>query len=287
MLETNADGSPNFDTQLLTASELGDAISRKALKAAITTNFEGEHDVALLYFAGHGYLEPSGGYLCASDCETGDDGLSMHEIMSIVANSPARNKVVLLDSCHSGALGQSGLNRQFSEIGDGVTILTASTAAQYATEDEAGGLFTGLLVDALGGAAANLLGDVTPSAAYAHVDQSLGAKSQRPVFKTNVKRFVSLRRVKPPLSLTDLRRIKELFPEPGYLFALDPDYEPASLTPDPRKTAIFAILQSYYRVSLCLPVGASAPYFAAMESKAMGLTPLGEHYRRLALKGHI
>ncbi len=36
-----------------------------------------------------------------------------------------------------------------------------------------------------------------------------------------------------------------------------------------------------------MPVGAEHPYFAAMESKTMKLTPLGEHYRRLAAKGLI
>jgi len=41
-------------------------------------------------------------------------------------------------------------------------------------------------VDALGGAAANLVGDVTPGSVYAHIDQSLGPWAQRPVFKTNV-----------------------------------------------------------------------------------------------------
>lgn len=287
MLERHADGSVNFGTDLLVASGPHNAISRKALKDAVALNFAEDHEIALLYFAGHGYLEATGGYLCASDCRTGDDGLSMHDIMTIVGKSRARNKIILLDSCHSGALGQAALNDQVSEIKEGVTILTASTDAQYATEGESGGLFTGLLVDALGGAAANLMGDVTPSAVYAHIDQSLGVKSQRPVFKTNVKRFVSLRTVQPPLPAANLRRINAFFPTPGYSFQLDPSFEPASDCPDPVNTAIFAILQSYNRVNLCVPVGESSPYFAAMASKPMRLTALGEHYRRLAEKGLI
>jgi hypothetical protein len=74
-----------------------------------------------------------------------------------------------------------------------MTIFTASTKGQYAAEANGGGVFTGLLIDALGGAAANLIGEVTPGGVYAHIDQSLGNWSQRPVFKTNVKKFVSLR----------------------------------------------------------------------------------------------
>ncbi|MFG3756621.1 caspase family protein, partial [Klebsiella pneumoniae] len=120
-------------------------------------------------------------------------------IMTFANESPARNKIIVLDSCHSGALGDSHTNKQISEIADGMTILTASTKDQYAVEANGGGLFTGLLVDALGGAAANLVGEVTPGSVYAHVDQSLGSWSQRPVFKTNVKGFISLRKVQSPI----------------------------------------------------------------------------------------
>ena len=88
-----------------------------------------------------------------------------------------------------------------------MTILTASTADQSAYEVEGGGagLFTNLLINALGGEAANLVGEVTPGGVYAHIDQSLGPWAQRPVFKTNVKTFVSLRKVEPSLPLADLQ----------------------------------------------------------------------------------
>jgi hypothetical protein len=78
-----------------------------------------------------------------------------------------------------------------------MTILTASSADQYASEENGRGVFTELLVDAMNGAAANLVGDVTPGSVYAHIDQSLGPWEQRPVFKTNVKSFVSLRHAAP------------------------------------------------------------------------------------------
>ena len=39
----------------------------------------------------------------------------------------------------------------------------------------------------------NELGDVTPGSIYAYIDRSLGGWEQRPVFKANIKRFVSLR----------------------------------------------------------------------------------------------
>jgi hypothetical protein len=76
-----------------------------------------------------------------------------------------------------------------------MTILTASTEKQYASEQNGSGVFTTLFVDALDGAASNIVGEITPGSVYAHIDQSLGAWEQRPVFKTNVTEFVSLRTV--------------------------------------------------------------------------------------------
>jgi hypothetical protein len=249
--------------------------------------FADDSDVALFYFAGHGYIETTGGYLCAGDCKDGDDGLALSDVMTFANESKARNKIIILDSCYSGALGDNPINRQVSEIAEGVTVLTASTKGQYAAEANGGGVFTGLLIDALGGAAANLVGEVTPGSVYAHIDQSLGTWSQRPVFKTNVKKFVSLRQVQPPLPLGDLQQISKLFPSAGFELQLDPAYEPTHDAADPDKNAIFAILQKYNRVNLLVPVGAEHMWYAAMESKFVKLTALGEHYRRLAAKGLI
>jgi hypothetical protein len=169
-----------------------------------------------------------------------------------------------------------------------MTILTASTKDQYASEKNGSGVFTTLFVDALNGAAGNLVGDITPGSVYAHIDQSLGPWAQRPVFKTNVKSFVSLRKVQPPIPLADLQRITEFFPQPGFQFQLDPSFEPeltgrpdGALPPNAANTTKFAILQKYNRVNLAKPVGAPHMWHAAMDSKTCQLTVLGEHYRRL------
>lgn len=298
MLDRHADGSVNFGVRLIVGTGPHDLVRRHELKEAIRQLFAGDGEVALLYFAGHGHLEATGGYLCAGDCQTGDDGVSVAEIMTIVNQSKVQNKLIILDSCHSGIAGNHPTHTAVAEISDGVTILTASTAEQYADEENGAGVFTGLLVDALGGAAANLVGEVTPGGVYAHVDQSLGPWAQRPVFKTNIKRFVSLRKVRPPLELADLQRISEFFPEAGFQYQLDPSYEPErpdnktvepidAPPPDPKKNAIFAILQKYNRVGLLVPEGAPHMWHAAMQSKIVRLTALGEHYRRLAAKGLI
>jgi hypothetical protein len=129
---------------------------------------------------------------------------------------------------------------------------------------------------------------------YAHIDQSLGAWDQRPVFKTNVKSFVSLRKVQPPISLADLRRITDFFPQASSEYQLNPSFEPEMKgrdpgmpAPDPDNTKTFAVLQKYYRVSLVVPVGAPHMWHAAMESRACKLTALGEHYRKLAERKRI
>lgn len=298
MLDRHADGSVNFGVKHFTATSPSDPVNRDELRQAIDELFAGDGEVALLYFAGHGHIESTGGYLCSSDVKTGNDGMPLAEIMTMANRSKIQNRVIILDSCHSGVAGGSALQQNVAEINDGVTILTASTADQYATEENGAGVFTNLLVDALGGAAANLVGDVTPGGVYAHVDQSLGPWAQRPVFKTNVKRFVSLRKVQPPLEPAELRRISEFFPTRGHQYQLDPTFEPerheswakdpqSIPPPDPDHNAIFKIFQKFNRVGLLVPEGAPHMWHAAMESKSVRLTALGEHYRALAAKSLI
>jgi hypothetical protein len=290
VLERNADGSVNFNCRLLTATGPTERVNRAELKDAIEDLFKTD-DTALFYFAGHGHIEIVGGYILASDARRGDEGVALGEILTFANNSSARSKIIILDSCHSGIAGNAPQSDGVSALSEGLTILTASTKDQYATETDGRGVFTSLLVDALGGSAANLTGDITPGSVYAHIDQSLGAWEQRPVFKTNVKSFVSLRQVAPPISLGDLQRLVEFFPNPGDEFRLDPSYEPEMKgrdpgmpDPDPDHTLIFAILQKYNRLNLLVPVGAPHMWNAAMQSKSCKLTALGEHYRRLVEK---
>ena len=138
---------------------------------------------------------------------------------------------------------------------------------------------------------------MTPGSVYAHIDQSLGPWAQRPVFKTNVKTFVSLRKAAAPIPLADLQALATHFPRPDYDFPLDPAYEPERSAeqladpslplPDPQKNAVFAVLQKYAKVNLVRPVGAPHMWHAAMQSKSCELTVLGQHYRNLVANGLI
>lgn len=294
VLERNSDGTVNFGVKLLSGTGPTDVVTQAELREQVQELFAGDCEIALFYFAGHGHIEATGGYLLASNAKTGDEGTPLSDVLTWANQSRATNRIIVLDSCHSGIAGSKPYAQTSAEITEGTTILTASTPEQYAREENGAGVFTTLLVDALNGAAGNLVGDVTPGSVYAHVDQSLGPWDQRPVFKTNVKRFVSLRRVQPPISLEELQRITEFFPCKGSELQLDPSFEPerdslnsAIPNPDPVNSAKFAVLQKYNRVNLVVPVNAPHMWHAAMGSKTCRLTVLGEHYRRLVDQGRI
>lgn len=286
-LERHGHGSPNFDISLMVATNAHSAVDRPKLKEKIRDLFHDDSEIALLYFSGHGFVEPVGGYLVTSECSTGDDGVSMDEVLSLANSSPAKSKVIILDCCHSGALGSPVVTDGKSVLSEGITILTASTKDQYAVESGGTGLFTSLLVDALSGAAANLVGAITPGSVYAHIDQSLGSWEQRPIFKTNVKRFVSLKEVQPAISLEDLRRITALFADDSSVISLNPSYEETSDSPDSMRVDEFKTLQRLSRVNLVRPIDEEHMYYAAMNSKSCRLTALGAHYWGLVKKGRI
>ncbi|KJG18387.1 caspase family protein [Photobacterium angustum] len=287
IIERHGDGTINFGVNLITATGPDSQLKRRELKDNIQKLFNDDSDIALFYFAGHGYIESSGGYLITSECEGGDDGLSLNELMLMANESKAKSKVIILDSCHSGILGNLPAIKDSALLAEGVTILTASSSDQYAQEINGSGVFTSLLVDAMSGGSSNLVGDITPASIYAHIDQSLGPWEQRPIFKTNVKNFTTLRKVHPPIQLCDLKKIIEIFEDPSVYLQLDPSYEPTSESANEINTDTFSILQKYVKVNLVTPVDAEHMYYAAIESKQCKLTVLGAHYWKLVKKERI
>jgi hypothetical protein len=215
VLERHADGTTNFTTpEILLGATADSAVTKQELKEAVRQLFYDDADIALLYFAGHGYTEDTGGFLCASDCATGDDGLPLAEVMTFANKSQAKNKVIVLDSCHSGIAGDSPIHDKFAEVAEGMTILSASGANQYALEVAEGG--AGVFREPVRPCASGRGGQ---SRGRRYARQRLlthrsvsGPWSQRPVFKTNVERFVSLRRAQPPIPLDHLRAVTKYFP---------------------------------------------------------------------------
>jgi hypothetical protein len=67
LLDRNADGSVNFGTRLMVGTGRHDIIKKAMLKEAVRELFSDDSEVALFYFAGHGHIETTGGYLCVGE----------------------------------------------------------------------------------------------------------------------------------------------------------------------------------------------------------------------------
>ena len=286
VLKTHGTGSPNFQTRLFTSPP--DHITRPRLREAISHLFATECDVALLYFSGHGFVQSGDGCIVTKDCENHDEGISMTEILRLANQSPVKNKIIILDCCYSGNMGTPSVAEGgVAQLSEGLTVLTASRGSEVAQEQGGTGVFTDLVVDALRGGAADLRGHITPGSIYAYVDQALGAWDQRPIFKTNITRFTSLREVQPPVPLETLRKLVIYFSSPQAEHALDPSYEDQVEGHDPNNVKIFKDLQKMVGVGLIVPVGREHMYFAAIDSKSCRLTALGAQYWRLARENKL
>jgi uncharacterized caspase-like protein len=131
-------------------------------------------DLVLLFYAGHGKLDPSG-RLCLATAETRaaalrSTSIPVSELKELVAQSQAGSVVLLLDCCFSGAIGKEfrgGVDDQLALMRDaqGLHILTAATGLQTARERDADsggnvmGAFTRVIVDGISSGAADRDGD--------------------------------------------------------------------------------------------------------------------------------
>lgn len=287
IIEANGDGSPNFDVKLFT-----DVPTKSDLKGLIIDLFKGDSETSLFYFSGHGFVNSIGGYIVTPDYKSNDVGVSMDELLTLANESKSKNRIVILDCCHSGVFGSPKMNGGITtHIVEGVSILTACKDDEPSLEINGHGVFTNLLLDALLGGAADLRGHITPGSIYAYIDQALGPWDQRPVFKTNITRFTSLRTVNPQVPISTLRKLIEYFPTPQQEFDLDSSFEDTNTKMIEHKiiepyakaenVAVFKNLQKLQSVGLVVPVDEDYLYFAAMNSKSCKLTALGYHYWRL------
>jgi TolB-like protein/ketosteroid isomerase-like protein len=194
------DHGPLYDTVHTTVLTDG-AATREAILQALDT-FLGDAtpvDVAVIFLAGHGMRteKPTAYYfLTASASPTAPyiAGLDMaelnRELLRLHRNIP--QMVVLLDTCHAGAVTQGNVTVQVGADlasalvpAEGLYILTAAGAGQRSFELAAQhhGAFTYALLDGLGGAAANVDGLITVSglaSRASQVVQQLTASQQRP-----------------------------------------------------------------------------------------------------------
>lgn len=287
ILKRHKDGSINYSVQLREDVKTKDELKRK-----IQELFEGDNESALLFFSGHGYVDKYGmASLVTPDMSNETPGVSMDDILLWANESKIRNKIIILDCCFSGNMGNFSGDGTKSRLSDGVTILTASKSDQPSLELDGHGVFTALLISALEGGASDILGNVTPGSVYAYIDKALGAWEQRPVFKSNVSTFDILRKVDPLIEVKILRELPSLFKN-GKSLKLDPSFEPTNTLDDDHKVVepyanacnvrTFKKLQQLTSNGLVRPVGEEHMYYAAMNSSSCELTALGEYYLRLA-----
>ncbi len=268
------DKSPNFDIKLQTNIQ-----SKTRLKALIKELFCSDSDVALFYFSGHGYADESGGYLVTPDGVPNDPGILMDELLLYANRSEIKTKIIILDCCNAGSFGTPVNMEGMTQIRKGLVILTSSREAEPSKESNGHGLFTNLLLGALKGAAADLMGDITPAGIYAHIDAAIGNWGQRPMFRANVSRFTPISKVKPRVDVSILKKITQIFPYPEAECRLDPSFEWTNTSQAiARNVETFKCLQQMNRAGLVIPKGHDDMYFAAMNSKSCQLSPLGQHY---------
>lgn len=130
-------------------------------------------DLLLLYFSCHGVLSDTGRlFYAAIDTDVKQPlvtAVPADLINELMDQSASRSKVLILDCCHSGAVGRGMSPKSGGRVdlrekfrGGGRVIITASTATEYAFEDDnitgsgAGSIFTSALVNGLATGAADL-----------------------------------------------------------------------------------------------------------------------------------
>jgi hypothetical protein len=293
LLKANGDQGKNFDVTLVK-----DVSSKAALKAHIVELFRPASEIALFYFSGHGIYDSFGHHLMTPDYANHDLGVSMSQLYTIMRNSPAKNKVVILDCCYAGDAGNDFRDDATATyLKEGVTILASSKNDQLSYEVNGHGVFTNLLIEALKGGAADLNGDITAAGIYAFIDKALGEGQQRPIYKTNISKFISLRKVKPQVSDDIIKTIPMFFATADTEYPLNRSYEetnykgskhfhkePYAIDENVKK---FKKLQQLQSIGLVVPVNAEFMYWAAMNETSCKLTAMGKHYWSLASKGLI
>ena len=162
-----------FEQVKVTSLTAREATSRDALlKALRSYGSLNPDDLFILYIASHGTVDEGEYFLITSNVgalstqRLRSDALSQAELKELVANIPSTKKLIVIDTCNAGQLGEAMqtalLTRGMSEDtamkvlsrAVGSTILSASTSVQEALEGYQGhGLFTWALVQGLQGKA--------------------------------------------------------------------------------------------------------------------------------------
>lgn len=250
--------------------------------------FQSEAEMALLYFAGHGVRSVDGGgaFLCNA---AQDDLVPMETILKLaMASTNVKNIVILIDTCYSGSFALTVDDEV--RLRDGIAVLTASLPGQVAAEYPSGSVFSSAVGDALEGAAADILGEVTIAGIYSYLDQILGAWDQRPMLRASVSQLYPVRKCQPVVTTAVLAEVFQLFPHADKEFPLDPSYEPderyggsdlVDAVTRVEHMRTFAMLQKCRAAALVEPIGYDHMFDAAVKSGACRLTLSGKRWWKM------
>ena len=172
----------------------------------------GAEDTLLFYYAGHGKLRRNGKLFLATD-DTSAETLSTtaigaEQILDLMRESRAQRRVLILDCCHSGAIGGAYRSGDLSDTLGGLAqsfgsyILTASTAIQLAEEreTEGHGVFTHALIEGLRTGEAAKQNKITISDLHEYACARLAPSSpQTPL-------LWALKQAGPPLLIADFSK---------------------------------------------------------------------------------
>ena len=283
----NEDEEENFACRLLVSSET--TVTKARLTKEIELLFSKEGDIALLYFSGHGALNDLGGYLVTQDAKKYNEGVLLSQIIKLAnAAKNIREVFIILDSCHSGHMGNSDFfEGETAILRKGISILSSSLDSEYSMEKNGEGLFTSIVIEALNGGAADINGNVTSAGIYNYADKILGPWDQRPVFKAHVSKLTALKKCKPIISRSALKKITNYFNDADAEFQLDPSFEPSAEPRNEENEKIFNDLQRLVAASLVVPVDEEHMYFAAINGKSCKLTPYGKLHWRIFKKKEL
>jgi hypothetical protein len=286
LLSNNEDGSTNFEVQLVPSDE-SMKITRTFLRKKIKELFEVRGDVALFYFSGHGTENNLGGYIVTQDAVQYDEGISLNDILALANQSNSKETIIILDSCHSGGLGNFPGIENTAIMREGLSILTASRKDQKAYESAGTGVFSSLLIEGLQGWAADLMGKVTIASLFNYAEQAMGFFDSRPLFKSHVSQLITIRKCIPVVTVSILKRLTDYFHNQEYQFPLDKSFEDSIPGFDPEKAKIFKELQKCRAAGLLIPVGYDHMYDAAYNCTSCKLTPQGKYYWFLAKSNRL
>ncbi|MCP1501559.1 serine/threonine protein kinase/uncharacterized caspase-like protein [Curtobacterium herbarum] len=197
-----------------------DEATRSALLENLWSAADWGGEVLVIYFAGHGDIYGGAGYLLSADGTRWDPGLSLNELAQImtVAATKYVHVIAIIDACHSGAgttwndrkpLTADQVNESVATVNSSRILIAACRPEQVAIEristsdiPDAQGAFTKVLLEGLGGAAADFQGNITAHGLFAAIDSRMDTVRQTPVFKGDSAGSVILGRGFPPSQQT-------------------------------------------------------------------------------------